>query len=55
MDTINFFLLSAVHYSGNQHINLQTLKNQCEIPDGDLFDIFNQWIDELRAVKNTHW
>jgi hypothetical protein len=50
-----FFLLSAVHYSGSQHINLQTIKNQCETPDRDPFDIFIQWIDVLRVAKNTHW
>jgi uncharacterized coiled-coil DUF342 family protein len=48
-----FFLLSAVHYSGN--LNLQTFKNQCEIPDGDPADIFREWMDVLRAAKNSYW
>jgi hypothetical protein len=48
-----FFLLSAVHYSGN--LDLQTFKNQCEIPDGDPADIFNQWLPILRAAKNSYW
>jgi archaellum component FlaC len=48
-----FFLLSAVHYSGN--LNLQTFKNQCQTRDGDPADIFNEWLPLLRAAKNSYW